>query len=107
MLWLSGLCMQELRAYMNIYGDSLVPRNFWENPELGEWCYNMRIKYRELSLSQRQIRALEEVKFPWKSEMVTAPLCPISRHALVVSPWSRPFWRAYVCVPDFKCELHG
>ncbi len=100
-----GICVQELKAYMSVYGDTLVPRNFWENPELGEWCYNMRIKYRELSLSQRQIKALEGVKFPWKAEMVRAHLINLL-HAH--SPPSSPLTLAVcvcvcVCAPVWLC----
>eukprot|EP00884_Botryococcus_braunii_P010283 jgi/Botrbrau1/19256/Bobra.0073s0006.2 len=60
--------MQELTAYKQVFGDCLVPRKFWDNPGLGEWCAGMRLKAREQSLSQKQIAALEALDFPWKAD---------------------------------------
>lgn len=68
-----GGVVQELEAYKQVFGDCLVPRKFWDNPALGEWCTLMRVKAREQSLSQQQIAALEAVEFPWKADGVGLP----------------------------------
>ncbi|KAK9851905.1 hypothetical protein WJX84_001587 [Apatococcus fuscideae] len=66
-----------LQAYRERFGTAIVPRTYWEDPELGAWCMEIRLCYTEGIkwvpgrsrcglLSPAQQRALEDADFPFK-----------------------------------------
>jgi hypothetical protein len=62
--WEIGL--QNLRRYLELHGDCLVPASFvFDNFNLGAWVNNRRQEFLEESLSEEKIKALEELSFSW------------------------------------------
>jgi hypothetical protein len=58
---------EQLCEYKEKYnGKTNVPRNWKENPTLGEWCRKMRKKIRKDQLEQGKVARLESIGFRWK-----------------------------------------
>ncbi len=59
--------MDLLRQYKEEHGDVLVkcPYITGNGERLGEWCSNMKTRYREGTLSEEVIRRLEDIGFCW------------------------------------------
>ena len=63
---------EELRDYSKFHGDCMVPRNYPENPELGNWVHQQRQQYKRRKegklnryFTEERIRLLEEIGFDW------------------------------------------
>lgn len=48
-----------------MFGDCLVPRRYWEDFELGDWSYRIRVALRDKVLKQRHFEELDKMGFPW------------------------------------------
>ena len=64
--------IQQLIDYKALYGDTLVPKRYPENPALGNWVNKQRQQYRQYcnhrkpcSLTERRIQMLNELDFCW------------------------------------------
>ena len=61
----------KLEQYREKYGDCKVPRRFKDDPPLGNWVFNQRKRYRELtadglpSMEESRIERLERIGFVW------------------------------------------
>jgi len=55
----------KLVEYKKIHGNCHVPKRFTENPTLGTWVQNQRIKKQKGKLSQEHIQRLEAIGFTW------------------------------------------
>ena len=55
-----------LIKYKNKFGDTHVPSNYVEDPELSHWVCYQRQSYRKGRLADDRIKMLEEVDFNWK-----------------------------------------
>ncbi len=62
--------MDLLRQYKEEHGDVLVkcPYITGNGERLGEWCSNMKTRYREGTLSEEVIRRLEDIGFCWSTK---------------------------------------
>ena len=63
---------EKLKEYKHNHGDTLVPREFSEDPALGTWCYNQKQHYKflqnggEAELDDHErINRLKEIDFIW------------------------------------------
>jgi predicted helicase len=56
----------DLSAYKTKHGHCRVPRNYIENPRLGNWVINQQQFYRKGKLSADRIARLEVLGFEWK-----------------------------------------
>lgn len=67
--WLRRL--HELKAYISLRGNTLVPQSYAANPALGKWVSYQRTQYKLLKegkpsqMSEERIASLEEVSFAW------------------------------------------
>jgi hypothetical protein len=63
--------LEGLKLYRKKYGNTEVPQDYGENPQLGRWVMNQRTFYRmnqleiDTTLSQDRIEQLEELDFVW------------------------------------------
>ena len=63
--------LEALKLYRKKYGNTEVPQDYGENPQLGRWVMNQRTFYRMnqleiyTTLSQDRIEQLEELDFVW------------------------------------------
>ena len=55
--------MQQLVDYEQVHGDCNVPREYKENPQLGEWVGTQR---RSTSMSEERRKRLNSIGFTWK-----------------------------------------
>jgi len=55
----------ELVAYKEAHGDCLVPREFPDNPPLGNWVTNQRTSYHAGNMPEERVARLEAVGFDW------------------------------------------
>ena len=55
----------ELKKYKQKYGDTLVPQDYEDNPQLGSWVNKQRTQYKHKKLSVERIRRLNDVGFVW------------------------------------------
>jgi len=64
--------LDELKTYKEKYGDCSVPREWSENPQLGEWVIKQRYQYRlyqegkKSQITEKRIQALESINFQWR-----------------------------------------
>eukprot|EP00984_Skeletonema_dohrnii_P010540 scaffold4110_cov77-Skeletonema_dohrnii-CCMP3373.AAC.5 len=56
---------QELVAYKDEHGDTLVPQNYPDNPLLGKWVTNRRNNRKNNKLTKERIDKLNEIGFVW------------------------------------------
>ena len=54
-----------LLNYKQTHGDFKIPRDWKDNPELGEWCQRQRNVYKNNKLSPERIKRLEDIGFEW------------------------------------------
>jgi len=63
---------QELVAFHDRYGHSLVPQNYPPNPKLGQWImaqrrqYTLKMRGETNSLTEERMRLLEDLGFVWR-----------------------------------------
>jgi len=55
----------ELEAFKSRYGHCAVPRDWRENPRLGTWVHNQRVRKRRGETGAERIRRLEAIGFEW------------------------------------------
>jgi superfamily II DNA or RNA helicase len=55
----------QLLVYKQAHGDCNVPQRWNDNPELGKWCSQQRIRYQSNKLSPDRVRRLEQLGFVW------------------------------------------
>eukprot|EP00532_Pseudo-nitzschia_australis_P018234 CAMPEP_0168309468 /NCGR_PEP_ID=MMETSP0142_2-20121227/66292_1 /TAXON_ID=44445 /ORGANISM="Pseudo-nitzschia australis, Strain 10249 10 AB" /LENGTH=707 /DNA_ID=CAMNT_0008262189 /DNA_START=130 /DNA_END=2250 /DNA_ORIENTATION=- len=68
---------QSLLEYKAQHSNTLVPRKYDKNPQLGSWVYKQRYRYSKKQLSSTRVLRLESIGFAW------------SCHKLV--PWESMF----------------
>ncbi len=61
----------QLVAYKEQHGDTDVPAEYNDNPQLGTWVGKQRTLYKESSLSKERISLLERLKFVWDPHEAT------------------------------------
>ena len=57
---------QELMAYKDEHGDTLVPQNHPANPQLGTWVSQQRRNIKNNKLTPERIYKLDEIGFVWE-----------------------------------------
>ena len=65
---------RDLEAFKSVFGHSVVPRSYCEDPSLGRWCSTLRYTYRQIqkgkstsyNLCQDRIERLEGIGFRWE-----------------------------------------
>ena len=68
--------LDQLKAYINRFGDSAVPQHYNPNPHLGEWVTRMRYQYglrqkgRKNQLTEEKVQKLNDVGFQWSCKGV-------------------------------------
>jgi len=61
---------EELKSFKKLYGHTLVPQRYKENPQLGQWVHIQRIRYKHTignpEMMNDRVLALKEIGFVWR-----------------------------------------
>eukprot|EP01023_Acetabularia_acetabulum_P010346 TRINITY_DN14729_c0_g1_i8.p1 TRINITY_DN14729_c0_g1~~TRINITY_DN14729_c0_g1_i8.p1 ORF type:complete len:579 (-),score=84.86 TRINITY_DN14729_c0_g1_i8:583-2187(-) len=64
--------IKKLHNYEKIYGNTMVPKFYWEDLKLGRWCAEIKYQYYKEQLSSEEMRKLNNANFTWSYDDIEA-----------------------------------